>query len=85
MAFQRHPVLTEIARQLFDQVDRAVLAARAADGDGDIAAVVSRQGVEPVVRKCSMWLLHLLDIRGCWLQKGGHGLVAPGQVAQPGS
>ncbi len=48
-------------RQLLHQVHRPVLATGAADGHGDVAAVVPHQSGQPLIQERLDVLLHLAD------------------------
>jgi hypothetical protein len=77
----RWRVVGEAPAQLLDQVDRAVLAAGAADGHGEVAAlVVAEAPAASVRRKVSIWSQHLAT--SGWPPGTGHRRVAPGQRPQ---
>jgi hypothetical protein len=62
MPLEGDPAAVEQAGQLFDQVHRAVLAARAADGYGHVAAVVACQRIQPVGQKPFDVIKHLRHV-----------------------
>ena len=73
----------ESLRQLLDQVDRAVLAAGAADGHRDVAAVIAHQRMQPVAYELLNVPEHVTHlVVAC--QVADHWLILAGQVAQAG-
>jgi len=79
---QQHLLLrSEMLCQLLGEIDRAVLSAGAADGDGEVAAVVCDEAGQPACDEVVDVGEHLLREGGV-IQKVDHGLVASGERAQ---
>src|SRR5690625_5109037 len=74
-------VLPEVAGQGFHHVDRAVLAPGAAQGHGDIAAVVGDEAGQPALHELTDVRHHGLDV-GFGIEKVPDRLVAAGEAAQ---
>src|SRR5882672_4750528 len=73
--------VAEEPRKRLDQIDRAMLAAGAADRNGEVAAVVASEGRQPVSDKAPD-ILEQLARRRIGTEKLDHRPVAPGQRAQ---
>mmetsp|Transcript_15320 Transcript_15320/g.36540 ORF Transcript_15320/g.36540 Transcript_15320/m.36540 type:complete len:376 (-) Transcript_15320:629-1756(-) len=81
VALEHMAVVAELAGQHLDQINRAVLAAGAADGDGEVAALVGREMRQPARQESADLAQHHADL-GLGRQVAGHRRVAAGQRAQ---
>src|SRR5690554_7086115 len=76
-------LLAEVLAQLFANVDRTVLAAGAANGDGHVAAITVGEGGQPGVQEAGEVVHHLFG-QGLPFQEVDHRLVGAGVLAQAG-
>ena len=81
MAHQHLLLMLEMARELFGEIDRAVLSAGAADGHGQVAAVVGDETGQPAFHEIADIAKHVLCAGGV-VEKFDHRGIAPGERSQ---
>src|SRR5258706_16391697 len=73
----------EVAREFLDEIDRTVLAARATDGDSQVAAIVGHETWQPVANEIADVPVHAVDV-GVGFQKFEYRGVLAGEWTQHG-